>query len=43
MGLEDRAQQAPAIDIVIDDKNFGFHEGPPFKSGFAHGGVPDFL
>jgi len=43
MGLEDRAQQAPAIDVVIDDKNLGFHEEPLFKSSVAHSGVPDFL
>jgi hypothetical protein len=43
MGLEDRAQQAPAIDVVIDDKNLGFHEEFPFKSSVAHSGVPDFL
>ena len=27
MGFEDRTQQAPAIDGVIDDKNRGVHEG----------------
>jgi hypothetical protein len=43
MGFEDRAQQAPAIDVVIDDKNLGVHEGPLFKSSVACGGVPEFL
>jgi hypothetical protein len=31
MGLEDRAQQVPAIDGIIDDENFWFHEEPPFS------------
>jgi hypothetical protein len=34
MGLEDRAQQVPAIDRIIDDENFWFHEEPPFSDNF---------
>ena len=35
MGFENHAQQAPAIEVVIDDKNFGFHEGLPLTRALA--------
>ena len=35
MGSENRVQQAPAIDVVIDDKNLGFHEGPPVNRALS--------
>src|SRR5262249_36488289 len=37
--FEDCAQQAPAIEVVIDNQNFCFHEGHPCKSSIARGEV----
>jgi hypothetical protein len=35
MGFDDRAQQVPAIDGIIDDKNLWSHNEPPLLSDLS--------